>query len=114
MSHPLACIPGKSTGSYLCRSAAFNNWSIKGTLIAGIFILSADRIPLLRSHVILGSLLYGVGVFIVMWFIVLLLSAAPLLPVPPIPQVIEGYMEHILLIGLPLGLLVQWNNSTDR
>ena len=31
------------------------------TVMAGVFILSADRIPLLRQHVIPGSLLYGLA-----------------------------------------------------
>jgi len=83
-------------------------------IIAGIFILSFDRIPLLRSHVILGSLLYGFGVFIVMNFIVLPLSAAPPLPAPPMWLFIEIILEHILLIGLPLGLLVRWNANTNQ
>jgi len=52
-------------------------------IIAGVFFLSADRIPLLRRHVIPGSLLYGFGVFIVMNFIVVPLSAASPLPAPP-------------------------------
>jgi hypothetical protein len=82
-------------------------------IIAGIFILSADRIPLLRRHVILGSLLYGFGVFIVMNFIVLPLSAAPPVPVS-IMEVIEIAVEHILLIGLPLGILMRWSAHTNK
>jgi len=78
-------------------------------IIAGIFIFSADRIPLLRRQVIIGSLLYGFGVFIVMNFIVQPLSAAPALPAPPLWLLIEIVLEHILLIGLPLGILVQRN-----
>ena len=68
----------------------------------------------LRQHVILGSLLYGFGVFIVMNFIVLPLSAAPPLPAPPMWLFIEVMLEHILLIGLPLGLLVRWNANTNH
>ena len=83
-------------------------------IIAGIFILSADRIPLLRQHVITGSLLYGFGVFIVMNFIVLPLSAAPALPAPPMWLLIEMVLEHILLIGLPLGILVQRTGNTNQ
>ena len=83
-------------------------------IIAGVFILSADRIPLLRRHVIIGSLLYGFGVFIVMNFIVLPLSAAPTLPAPPMWLFIETILEHVLLIGLPLGLLVRWNDNANR
>lgn len=83
-------------------------------LIAGVFILSADRIPLLRRHVIIGSLLYGFGVFIVMNFIVQPLSAAPALPAPPMWLLIEIVLEHILLIGLPLGILMQRNANTNQ
>ena len=68
-----------------------------------------DRIPLLRRNVILGSILYGFGVFIVMNLIVLPLSAAPALPAPPLWLLIELILQHILLIGLPLGILVRRN-----
>jgi len=86
---------------------------IMTTIMAGVFILGADRIPLLRRHVIPGSLLYGFGVFIVMNFIVLPLSAAPALPAPPMWLFIEIILEHILLIGLPLGILVQRNANAN-
>ena len=79
------------------------------TIMAGVFIFSVDRIPLLRRNVILGSILYGFGVFIVMNFIVLPLSAAPALPAPPLWLLIELVLQHNLLIGLPLGILVQRN-----
>jgi hypothetical protein len=82
-------------------------------IIAGIFILSAYRIPLLRRYVIVGSLLYGVGVFIVMNFIVLPLSAAPPSPLT-VPQIIETFIDHILLIGLPLGILVRRNANANK
>jgi len=78
-------------------------------IIAGIFIFSADRIPLLRKNVIVGSLLYGFGVFIVMNFVVLPLSAATVSAPPPIGLLIEIIVEHMLLIGLPLGIIVQRN-----
>jgi hypothetical protein len=83
-------------------------------IIAGIFILSADRIPLLWRHAIPGSLLYGFGVFVVMNFIVVPLSAAPPLPAPPMWLFIEIILEHILLIGLPLGILVRRNANSDQ
>ena len=83
-------------------------------VMAGVFFLSADRIPLLRQHVIPGSLLYGFGVFIVMNFIVLPLSAAPPLPAPPMWLFIEIILEHILLIGLPLGILMRQYANTNQ
>ena len=84
------------------------------TIIAGIFIVSAARIPLLRRYVIPGSLLYGFGVFIVMGFVVLPLSAAPPLPAPSMLLLLEIILEHILFIGLPLGLLVRWNATLQK
>jgi len=78
-------------------------------IIAGIFIFSADRIPLLRKNVIVGSLLYGFGVLIVMNFVVQPLSAAATLPAPPTGLLIEIVLEHMLLVGLPLGIIVQRN-----
>lgn len=83
-------------------------------IIAGVFILSADRIPLLRRYVMAGALLYGFGVFIVMNLIVVPLSAAPPLPAPTTPWLIEAVVEHILGIGLPLGILVGRNANTNK
>jgi hypothetical protein len=76
-------------------------------IVAGVFILSADQISLLRRHPVVSSLLYGFGVFIVMNMIVIPLSAAPLLPAPTTPQLIILILDHILVIGLPLGLIVR-------
>ena len=78
-------------------------------VIAAVFILAADRIPLLRRNVIVGSLLYGFGVFIIMNMIVTPLSATPPVPAPTLPWLIEAILEHTLLVGLPLGMLVQRN-----
>jgi len=75
--------------------------------IAAVFILSAERIPLLRRYPIASALLYGFGAFIVMNLIVVPLSAAPPLPTPTTPWLIEAVIEHILMIGLPLGILVR-------
>jgi hypothetical protein len=83
-------------------------------VIAAVFILSAERIPLLRRYIIIGSLLYGIGVFIVMNFIVLPLSAAPTLPPPTLFQLIELIIEHVLVIGLPLGILVQRSATSNK
>lgn len=81
-------------------------------IVAGVFILSADRISLLRRYPIVGSLLYGFGVFIVMSMIVTPLSATPPLPAPTTSQLIMAILDHILVIGLPLGILVRRNASS--
>jgi len=83
-------------------------------VIAGVFILSADRIPLLRRHAIAGSLLYGIGVFIVMNMIVTPLSATPPLPAPTMPWLIEAIIEQVLVVGLPLGILIRRNANIKK
>jgi hypothetical protein len=83
-------------------------------VIAGVFILSADRIPLLRRYAIAGSLLYGIGVFIVMNMIVTPLSATPPLPAPTMPWLIEAIIEHVLVVGLPLGILIRRNANIKK
>ena len=82
-------------------------------VVAAVFVLSANQVPFLRRNVIAGSLLYGIGVYIVMSFIVLPLSAAPPLPAPTVPYIIEAILEHALVVGLPLGLLVQRSASPN-
>ena len=82
-------------------------------VIAGVFILSADRIPLLRRHVMPGSLLYGFGVFIVMNMIVTPLSATPPIPAPTTSQLIVNILDHLLVFGLLLGILVRRNANTN-
>ena len=83
-------------------------------VIAGVFILSADRIPLLRRYAIAGSLLYGIGVFIVMNMIVTPLSATPPLPAPTMPWLIEAIIEQVLVVGLPLGILIRRNANIKK
>ena len=78
-------------------------------VIAGVFILAVNSIPLLRRYIIPGSLLYGFGVFIVMNMIVTPLSATPPLPAPTIPELIVAIIVHILVAGLLLGIFVRRN-----
>ena len=78
-------------------------------VIAGVFILAVNSIPLLRRYIIPGSLLYGFGVFIVMNMIVTPLSATPPLPTPTTSELIVAIIVHILVAGLLLGIVVRRN-----
>jgi hypothetical protein len=77
--------------------------------VTAVFLLAAKRIPLLRRYAIPASLVYGVGVFIVMNMIVLPLTSAPTLPAPTVSDLVKGILDHVLVIGLPLGILVRRN-----
>ena len=81
--------------------------------IAGVFFLSMAYIPLLRRNVIAGALLYGLVVWIVMHKIVTPLSETPPIPDPTTPWLIEEIIEHVVLVGLPLGILA-WRNRNIK
>jgi hypothetical protein len=42
------------------------------------------------------------------------LSAAPPIPAPALPWLIEAIIEHTLLIGLALGIIVQRNAKNNQ
>jgi hypothetical protein len=79
-------------------------------VIAAVFLLAADRIPLVRRYAIPASLVYGFGVFIVMNMIVTPLSLTPEIPAPTMTDLVIAILDHMLVIGLPLGIIV-WRNT---
>jgi hypothetical protein len=82
--------------------------------VAAVFIVSADRMPFLRRNAILGSLVYGFCVLIVMNMIVVPLSGTPELPAPTVPDLIIDILDHVLVVGLPLGILVRRNAHINK
>jgi hypothetical protein len=82
--------------------------------VTAVFMLAADRIPLLRRYAIPASLLYGFGVFIVMNMIVTPLSLTPELPAPTMPELIMAILDHVIVVGLPLGIIVRRNASDNQ
>lgn len=83
-------------------------------VVAAVFIVAADRIPFLRRNAIAVALLYGVGVWAILNLIVTPLSAAPPQPAPTMPELIEAIVEHALVIGLPLGIIVRRSASRTQ
>jgi hypothetical protein len=78
-------------------------------VVAAVFILAAGQIPFLRRNVIVASLVYGLAVFVVLNYGIIPLSATPPIPGWTLPQLIELLIEHALLSGLTLGLIVRRN-----
>ena len=68
-------------------------------IIAAIFVLAATRLPVLTQRWIAAGLAYGVGIYLVMTFVVVPLSAA----VPKQHLTVESVVENLaamLLFGL--------------
>ena len=74
-------------------------------VIAAIFVGASRIWPVLARRVTLFGPLYGIGVYLVMNYVVLPLSAFPPRTKPPAPVVwITGVLAHMFLIGLPIAL----------
>ena len=99
-------IPTAPLGLFLHYVVAF--------LVTAVFMLAADRIPLVRRYVIPASLLYGFGVFIVMNMVVTPLSLTPELPAPTMTELIMAILDHVLVVGLPLGIIVRRNTTSNQ
>jgi uncharacterized membrane protein YagU involved in acid resistance len=82
-------------------------------VIAGVFILSANQLPLLRRNAIPSGLLYGVATYVVMDFLVTPLSAAPKADIMP-SAIIEAIIGHALAIGLSLAIVIRRNANADK
>ena len=74
-------------------------------VIAAIFVGASRVWPVLARRATLFGPLYGIGVYLVMNYVVLPLSAFPPRTKPPAPVVwITGVLAHMFLIGLPIAL----------
>lgn len=81
-------------------------------VVAGVFVLSAVRVPALGRNVIVWGLLYGLIVFVVLNFIAIPLSAAPKIDPAPSFLLVE-VPSHIVTVGLLLGVLVRWSRPAS-
>ena len=73
-------------------------------VVAGVFILAASKIALVRRTVVLSALLYGAAVAIISGAL-LPLTAAPKVPVTTL-SVVHGLIADAVFIGLPLAMMV--------
>jgi hypothetical protein len=74
-------------------------WAMALT-IAAIYVVASRSIPVLARHWVWGGLAYGVGIYLVMNFVIVPLSAAPFGNHPPaLPKAAED-MAAMLLFGL--------------
>jgi hypothetical protein len=67
-----------------------------------LFLLAARRSALIQRHYILFGLMFGVLVYLVMNFAVLPLSAVPFKIKYTGVDILQGFVSHALLVGLPI------------
>lgn len=72
-------------------------------LVVLVFMVASRRLTWLTRRPLLWGIVYGIGVYVVMNFVVIPLSAAAG-GRPPLPVVVNGVMIHMFGVGLPAAL----------
>ncbi len=77
-------------------------------LIAAVYVLASRKLPALLRRPFLFGPLYGIGVYLVMNYVVVPLSAVPSRGgSPPTVVWVTGLLVHMFLIGLPIALVAR-------
>ena len=73
---------------------------------ASVYYLASRRFPILWRHPVPMGILFGVGFYVFMNYVVIPLSAVPSPPSFAWDNVLPGLVVHMFLIGLPIALSV--------
>jgi hypothetical protein len=73
------------------------------TAVVLVYFAAARRLPALQKSPLLWGPLYGIAVFLVMYLVVIPLSAIGPRPIP-LPNALNGILIHILGVGIPSAL----------
>jgi len=69
---------------------------------AAIYAFAVRRVPFMGRHALTCGLMYGVLIYLAMNFVVLPLSAVPFtIKYPPL-VLLQGFISHAVLVGLPI------------
>ena len=110
-STPLRVLQSVASGAL--GSEAFKGGAATGALgralhlgiavvAAAAYFVGATRSARVRRHYLLCGALFGVGVYLCMNFVVLPLSAVPFKITYTVPVIVQGFVSHAILVGLPI------------
>lgn len=74
---------------------------------AALYLAANRRLPMLRERAVLCGLIFGVGVYLFMNFVVVPLSAVPFEFSHTPARLAQGFVSHAVLVGLPIALAVR-------
>lgn len=78
------------------------------TTAAAVFYLASRKLKFLVKHALPSGLLYGVAVYIFMYYIVLPISAYHTkIALPTMTGLIRDVAVHMFMVGLPISLMVR-------
>jgi uncharacterized membrane protein YagU involved in acid resistance len=80
---------------------------------AFVYFIASRRLTVLLRRPIACGAIYGVLVYLFMNFVVLPLSAFPLHVTYPVRTLVQGFLSHMVFVGIPIALLVRRFSSPD-
>jgi uncharacterized membrane protein YagU involved in acid resistance len=84
------------------------------TAVAGVYFAASRRMSFLARHPVLSGALYGVAVYLVMYRIVLPLSAIPWKMPSSAAALVSGLAAHVCCIGIPIAAVVRRADSRRK
>ena len=82
------------------------------TTAAAVFYLASRKLKFLVKQAIPSGLLYGVAVYIFMYYFVLPISAYHTkIALPTITRLIRDVAVHMFMVGLPISLVIRRNSD---
>lgn len=96
---------------------AAENWGAGGALLglavhfaimaamAAVFMIACERVRAVRRHTILAGLAYGIGLWMVMYGLVLHLRFGAPFPSPKPEAIARQLFAHVVLVGLVFGIV---------
>jgi hypothetical protein len=72
-----------------------------------IFILAREWIGWVRAHTLVAAALYGVGLWLVMYGVVMPLRFGASFPTPNPVAIAKQLFAHVVLVGLTIGLVAR-------
>jgi uncharacterized membrane protein YagU involved in acid resistance len=80
---------------------------------AALYLLASRRFPMLRDRAVLCGLLFGVGIYVFMNFVVVPLSAVPFEFKYTPAKLVRDLLVHTFLVGLPIALAVRRHSRAE-
>ena len=77
--------------------------------VAVVYFLAASRFQFMIRQPLVTGLIYGVIVHLVMKYVVIPFSAIGVVSAYTLPNALNSYIGHALLVGLPVALIASWS-----
>jgi hypothetical protein len=96
--------PSSFQGGTLTALAGLGFHFLNAFLFAWFFFVVATKLPRLIEKPFLTGAIYGIGVYVVMNYVVVPLSRIGPRPTPPTLTWVTGLLVHMFLIGVPIAV----------